>query len=120
MRGRILPVSRIHTTSGGIRRANRVLGPDGPHGGSSGEACIQDSTLLLGHLGSLLAGLREADGDGLLRIGDLLLRLPALERAFLLLVHCLLDLFLRLGTVFRHGSFSSGLSKEPACGYTRK
>src|SRR6185503_18433212 len=87
-----------HPASGGARHADRVLWPDGPHGGPYGEACIQDSTLLLGHLGALLAGLREADGDGLLRIGDLLLRLPAaLELTLLHLVHRLLDLLLRLG-----------------------
>src|SRR5262249_16410019 len=60
--------------------------------------------LLGGNLGPPCAGLRRADGDGLLGVFHLGLRLAAaLEFAPLELMHGLLHFFLRLGSIFaRH------------------
>src|SRR5262245_6337593 len=59
-----------------------------------------ECSLFLGrHTGSLLAGFGQADGDGLLGIGDLLLGASALEFSFFHLVHRPFDFFARGGAV---------------------
>src|SRR5207253_3528355 len=58
--------------------------------------------LFLGHLATLLAGLREADGNGLLATLDLLAGLAAVLLAPLGLVQCLFDFALCCRAVFRH------------------
>src|SRR5690348_7250049 len=67
------------------------------------------ASIFLGRdLRALLACLGQADRDGLLGVGHLLLRLAAaLELPFLHLVHGFLDFFLRfLAVLLRHDEFS--------------
>jgi hypothetical protein len=58
---------------------------------------------LLGNLGSLFSGLREANCDRLLPALHRLFAFSAMELALLLFVHRMLHFVLRLLAVFRHG-----------------